>query len=304
MKPPSPELSLPLLAAGLFSIAALRSPAPQDKPVEVVDHPVAGPVHYLEGQGGNIGVSAGEDGILMIDDQFAELAPKIRAALEKLGGTVSKGEPRVLLNTHHHGDHTGGNDEFGRVATIVAHENVRRRLESPAPRAGGSSEPMAREGLPLVTYTDGVTLHFNGEAIRVVHFPSGHTDGDSVVFFTGSNVVHMGDLFFSGRFPFVDLDGGGSVRGLHANVGRILAELKDDAKVIPGHGPLSSKADLAKYHAMLGDALELAGRALAAGKTAEQMKKEKLLAKYEAWSWSFVNADRFVDTLARELSGK
>ena len=157
--------------------------------VEIKATHVAKAVHMLEGAGGNIGVSVGEDGVLMIDDQFAPLAEKIRTAI----GKISDRPIRLLLNTHHHGDHTGGNAEFGKTSTIIAHRNVRKRL------AAGKNTP--RSALPVVTYEKTVSLHFNGEDIEILHLPAGHTDGDSVIFFKGSKVVHMGDHFFNGRFP-------------------------------------------------------------------------------------------------------
>ena len=155
--------------------------------VEIKTIHAAGNIYMLEGRGGNIGVSVGSDGILMVDDQFEPLADKIEAALKKL----SDGQLKFVLNTHFHGDHTGGNEVFGPTAPIIAHTNVRERLKV----------KLSPEGLPIITFDTSLSIHFNGEEIRVIHFPKGHTDGDSVIFFTGANVVHMGDHFFSGRFP-------------------------------------------------------------------------------------------------------
>lgn len=267
----------------------------QQEDVKIVVHAVAGPIAYLEGQGGNIGVCSGSDGVLMIDDQFEALAEKIQSAID----AITKSPLRFVLNTHYHGDHTGGNPAFGRKAPILAQENVRVRLLA---KTGG--QEMAPAGLPLLTYDDGVMLHMNGEEIRVVHYPKGHTDGDSVVYFTTSKVVHTGDLYFNGRFPFVDLDAGGSVRGTLANVGAILKELPPDGKVIPGHGPLSTPAELKAWRDALADCVALVEQALASGKSVEEMKQEKVLAKHAELAWNFVSADRFIDTLARELAPK
>jgi cyclase len=275
-----------------------REPA-QQGPVQVRSHPVAGPVHWIEGRGGNLGVSAGEDGLLLIDDQFEDVAPQIQAELDKL----SKGPLRFVVNTHWHGDHTGGNVVFGRKAPILAQENVRERLQNP-PAGRARAEPTPPHALPVVTYPQAVSLHLNGEEVRVVHYPGAHTDGDSVVFFTGSNVVHMGDLFFSGRFPFIDLDSGGSVRGLERSVREILDVLADDVKIIPGHGPLSTKADLRRYRDMLADSIARVEKALAAGKSVEEMQEEKVLAGYEEWAGGVVGMERFVETLARDLGGR
>ena len=191
------------LCTGLFSTPVL---AQRDfSAVQIEATHVAGSVWMLVGSGGNIGVSSGSDGVLMVDDQFAPLADKIRDALREVGQSEEAAEPQFLLNTHFHGDHTGGNVEFGDASTIVAHTNVRTRLV-----AGGSPEV----ALPVVTFDDAVSIHFNGEEIRAFHIPHGHTDGDALIYFTGSNVLHMGDDFFAGRFPFVDIDSGGSVEGL------------------------------------------------------------------------------------------
>ena len=274
---------------------APREPAQQGA-VQVRSHPVAGPVHWIEGRGGNLGVSAGEDGLLLIDDQFEDLAPQIQAELDKL----SKGPLRFVVNTHWHGDHTGGNVVFGRKAPILAQENVRKRLQGKSP-GRGPSESTPPHALPAVTYPQAVSLHLNGEEVRVVHYPGAHTDGDSVVFFMRSNVVHMGDLFFSGRFPFIDLDSGGSVRGLERSVREILDVLADDVKIIPGHGPLSTKADLGRYHGMLVDSIARVEKALAAGKSVVEMQEGKVLAGYEEWAWGFVGMDKFLETLVRDL---
>jgi len=256
--------------------------------------PVAGPIYMLEGRGGNIGVSAGEDGVVMIDDEFAPLAPKILEAVRALG----KGEPKFVINTHWHGDHTGGNPEFGSKAAIVAHENVRKRL-STAQKSGDGEviEPMAAAGLPVVTYQQSVSLHMNGEEIRVVHFPHGHTDTDSIVFFTGSNTVHMGDHFFNGKFPYVDVGTGGDPVQYEKNVKAVLAQIKDDTKVIPGHGPLATKADLVAFDQMLVDTMKIVQTAKKAGKSLEQVQKAGFPAKFESYGEGFIKPDAWIKTL-------
>jgi cyclase len=285
-------------ALGLAAWSTARQNPAQ---AEVKVTPVAGSVHFLEGAGGNIGVSSGADGVLIVDDQFAELAPKIQAALDKLAG-AGKGAPRFVLNTHFHGDHTGSNAIFGRNAPIVAHENVRKRLV----KGGGGNPPMEPAGLPVITYSNvnGLSLYFNGEEIRLRHFPAAHTDGDTVVWFSASKVMHMGDLFFNGRFPVVDVDSGGSVEGLTRAVTYILESLEPDAKIIPGHGPLATKTDLERYHAMLVDTQALVKEALAAGDGVEAMLSNGLLKDYESWSWAFVDTRKFLETLVREQTQK
>ena len=258
--------------------------------VEIKTTHVSENVYMLEGRGGNIGVSVGADGILIVDDQFAPLAEKIRAALKKLG----EGKLKFVLNTHFHGDHVGGNPEFGREASIIAHANVRKRL-----RAGDS--PMVKEGLPVITFDDALSVHFNGEEIRAIHFPSGHTDTDSVIFFTQSNVVHMGDHFFNGRFPFVDLKRGGDVAGYTKNVGEVLKELPPDAKIIPGHGALATLDDLKAFHAMLAETTEFVKKRLDEGKSLEQIRNEGLPDKWDGWGEGFISEDRWIAAIAQSF---
>ena len=247
-------LSMPLLAIAQDDFSK----------VEIKATKVNGNVYMLQGSGGNIGVSVGTDGILIVDDQFAPLADKIKATLKTLG----EGKLKFILNTHWHGDHTGGNAQFGRDAPIIAHDNVRKRL-STEQRLEFFKEtvPAApKEALPVITFDQSLSVHFNGEEIRVIHFPHGHTDGDSIIFFTTSNVVHMGDDFFAGRFPFVDLDSGGSVQGLTKNIGEIIPKVPAGAKLIPGHGPISTIDDLKAYHRMLIETTEIVRKKIAAKK--------------------------------------
>jgi cyclase len=266
--------------------------------VEIKSTLVAGNIHMLEGAGGNIAVSAGKDGALMVDDQFLPLADKIRAELKKL----SDGRLKYVLNTHWHGDHTGGNQAFSREATIVAQENVRRRLAAGQMLLGQMVKPAPQEALPLITYNASMTFYFNGEEVRVVHYPHGHTDGDSVIFFMGSNVAHLGDDFFAGRFPFVDLESGGSVEGLTKNIADIISKLPAGAKLIPGHGPLSSLDDLKLYHRMLVETTETVRRRMAAGKTLEQIKKEGLPEEWKIWGTGFIKTDQWIETIYRSFS--
>jgi cyclase len=268
--------------------------------VEIKVIPAAGNIYMLQGAGGNIGVSAGSDGILIVDDQYAPLAEKIRAALKG----INPGKLKFVLNTHFHGDHTGGNPDFGPEATIVAQENVRKRLAAGSTVRGNKTEPMAAAGLPVITYAGSVSVHFNGEEIRVIHYPHGHTDGDSVIFFTKSNVVHMGDDFFAARFPFVDLESGGSVQGMTAGVEKVLAQIPADAKVIPGHGPLSTVNDLKAYHHMLMETASIVQKRIKAGKTLAQMKADGLPAEWKEWGSGFIKTDDWIETLYNSLTQK
>lgn len=263
---------------------------------------VAGNVYMLEGVGGNIGVSVGPDGILIVDDQYAPLADKIRAALKGL----NPGKLRFILNTHWHPDHTGGNAVFAPEAPIIAHDNVRKRMatEQRSELFKSTTPAAPKEALPVITFNQTLTVHFNGEEIRAIHFPHGHTDGDSVVFFTQSNVVHLGDDFFAGRFPYVDLDSGGSVEGLTKNIGEIIGKIPEGAKLIPGHGPLSTVEDLKTYHNMLMQTTDIVRQKIAAGKTVEQIKSEGLPDEWKSWGTGFIKTDLWLEIVYRSLTAK
>lgn len=288
-----------VVACGVAMIvlsAAGTAPAQRDlSKVEMKTTKVAGNVYMLEGAGGNIGVSAGPDGILIVDDQFAPLADKIREALKGIGNH----KLRFILNTHWHGDHTGSNAVFGPEATIIAQTNVRRRLESGGVVLGSKVDPVTKEALPVITFDESLSIYMNGEEIKVVHVPSGHTDGDSVIYFTGANVVHMGDQFFNGMFPFIDLDNGGSVDGYVRNVGTILTKLPADVKIIPGHGPLATVDDLKKYHGMLVATTDFVMKRVHDGKTVEQIKAEGLGAEWKPFGTSFINEGDWIDTIVK-----
>jgi glyoxylase-like metal-dependent hydrolase (beta-lactamase superfamily II) len=268
--------------------------------VQIKATKVSGGVYMLEGSGGNIGVSVGDDGIAIVDDQFAPLAPKIREALK---GITDK-PVKFVLNTHFHGDHTGGNAAFGAEATIIAHENVRKRLKDGGAVLGGEVKPALKEALPIITFNDKASVHLNGEEIRAIHFPNGHTDGDSVIFFTQANVVHMGDDFVTYGFPFVDAGNGGSVGGMIAGCEKVLSMTPADVKIIPGHGPLSGQADLRKYVDMLKDTRTLVAEAAKSGKTVDDMKKDHLLAKYDDLGKGFIKSDAWIDLLYAEVTHK
>lgn len=307
MRPcPRPLDPAALLAATLLA-AALLAPRPAAQRdysgVQIKTTPVAGKLSMLEGAGGNIGVSAGADGILIVDDQFAPLSDRIRTALDALG----TGGPRYILNTHFHGDHTGGNAVFGKDGTIVAHENVRTRLLSPRDVGGQHEDPAPPEALPVITFRQSVSLHWNGEEVRVIHLPPGHTDGDSIVWFTGSNVVHLGDHFFNGRFPFIDLDGGGDVLGYMRNVDMLVTRLPADAKLIPGHGPLGTMDDLKAFEHMLQATIGVVQGGLKAGRTLEQIQADGLPAEWKTWEWEFIDTKRWLqlvhDGLKRSPNG-
>jgi glyoxylase-like metal-dependent hydrolase (beta-lactamase superfamily II) len=261
---------------------------------------VAGNVYMLQGRGGNIGALTGSDGILIIDDDFKAVSEKLRDALRELGSE----KPRYILNTHWHGDHTEGNFFFGKDATIVAHVNVRKRLLDPPVVFGQKTPAYPSFALPVVTYTESMSLHLNGEEIKLVYYPNGHTDGDSVVFFVNSNVVHMGDDFFTGKFPFVDIDSGGSVQGLINNVASLIRTIPADAKIIPGHGPLGTIDDLKAFHQALVETSNIVQAGMKAGKSIDEIKKSGFPEKYKDWGSGFIKTDMWVDIVHRSFAKK
>ena len=293
------KLAAFLVCLTALSGAALAQQQRDWSKVEIKSEPVRGNIHMLSTNvGGNIGVSVGPDGILIIDDQFLPLADKIRAALANL----NPGKLKFILNTHWHGDHTGGNPAFGPEVPIIAHTNVRERLKTGS--TARNVPPSPKEGWPVITYDQSLSVHFNGEEIKVIHFPKGHTDGDSVIFFTGSNVVHMGDDFFSGRFPFVDLDSGGDVEGLTQNIAALIQKIPADAKIIPGHGPISTLDDLKTYHTMLVETTDAVRQKMKAGKSLDEIKKEGLPEKWKSLAWGFISEERWIEIVHRSLSGQ
>ena len=299
----APRRIFTLLAAGLAAPALAQ--APDFSKIQSRVTRVAGNVYMIDGTGGfaggNIGVSVGDDGVLIVDDQVAPLAPKIQAALAE----VTQKPVRFVLNTHWHGDHTHGNAVFAQTATIIAHDNVRTRMMADEHYEGGPEKTATpRVALPVITFAEGATVHVNDEEIRALHTPPGHTDGDTVVFFTKSNVVHLGDNFFNGMFPFVDLESGGSTRGMITAVDQVLARVKPDTRVIPGHGPLASVEDLRAYGAMLKDAVAIVEAGIKKGRTLEQMQQDKVLAKYDAQGGGFLKTEVFIQQLYNDLTGK
>ncbi|RDV07557.1 MBL fold metallo-hydrolase [Sphingorhabdus pulchriflava] len=284
-----------LFAAALFT-TVIASPlcAQQDfSKVEVKAEQLAPGVSVLFGAGGNIGVSHGEDGTVLIDDQYAPLTPKIQAAVAGLGASPVK----FLINTHWHGDHSGGNENFGKAgAVIMAHDNVRVRMASDQKTPFGEVKASPKVALPVITYAEGLKLHLNGEEVRVISVPPAHTDGDSIVHWTKSNVIHMGDLFFHKMsFPFVDRSSSGDVRGVIAAAEKVLAMADDQTKIIPGHGPVASKAELLAYRDMVSAIVGKIDGAIKSGKTLEEIKAMKPADGYGVNPSGFITADRFIE---------
>ena len=287
------------IAAGLLVAAAPALRAQNFDTIQVRAVPVAGAVHMLTGSGGNIGVVVGNDAVFVVDDQFAPLTPKILAAIR----SITTDPVRFVVNTHWHFDHTGGNENMGKAgALIFAHENVRRRMSTgqliEALKRTEPASPLA--ALPVVTFTDTVSFHLNGDSIVVFHVPPAHTDGDAIVMFTKANVVHAGDVFVSAGFPFVDLSSGGSIDGIIGAAERIMLATNAQTKIIPGHGPLADRARVKWYHDMLVAMRDRMRKEVAAKHTIEQVLASKITSDYDA-EWPN-NRERFLRILHQELS--
>jgi cyclase len=307
----------------LLAAASLASAQQQDfSKVEIRTSRLAEGLYVLQGAGGNITAAVGADGVLLVDDEFAPLADKIRAALRGLGGSApGGGQPgnpgrsdhvRYVINTHYHYDHTGANAAFAQDgATVIAQDNLRARLQTGGTAGNGGSisremaavEPAA---LPQVTFDHALTVHVNGDDVRAVHYPNAHTDGDSIVFFPRLQAVAMGDIYVRYGFPFIDINGGGSVQGMIAACEDVLKLVPGDTRIVPGHGEVAGVADLREYLQMLKDTSAVVAGALKAGKTLAQMKAQHILGPWsERYSppKAFVDTDAFTETLYNSLRG-
>jgi len=291
-----------LLLFFIFSFSQNNLFAQRDfSKVEIKAEQVADNIYMLTGSGGNIGVLVGDDGVFMIDSQFGPLSEKIMAAIGKLSSQPIK----YLFNTHWHGDHTGGNKNFGeKGAIIVAHENVKNRMSIEQIRPFRKPTPAAAKiAQPVITFKNEMKFHLNGEDILIYHFHYGHTDGDAFVYFPKSNVLHMGDNFFKGRFPYIDLSSGGSVEGALKNINEALFLVDTETKIIPGHGSLANKKDLMEYRDVIMIVQDRVKKAIAKGMTLEEIKTSNVTKEYdEEWGSGFINPEKFVEILYSDLT--
>jgi len=292
--------TLVALALAALSFGALAQQRNFDA-VQIKTTKVADGIYMLEGEGGNIGVSAGEDGVFLIDDQFAPLTPKITAAVR----AISDQPIRFLINTHWHGDHVGGNENFGKAGVvIVAHDNVYKRMS-----VGGAIQllkqnyaPAPKAALPVISFSETATFHLNGDDVTSIHLPPAHTDGDSLVRFAKANVIHSGDVFAAYRYPFIDVESGGSVKGVLRAIDRLLPMLDDDTKLIPGHGGLSGKKDVLAYRKMIATVVGRIEPMARSGKTLQQVLAAKPTREFDEEWGKFRKPDAFVEIVYNGLA--
>lgn len=264
---------------------------------EIIPIPVTEQIYMIAGEGGNIGVFTGGDGTFLIDDQFAPLTEKIIEAINSVGGDY----PKFLINTHYHADHTGGNEKLGQGGTLIfSHDNVRERLmEGSFLEAFNMKQAaVAREGLPVVTFSEDISFYLNGDTVQAIHVPHAHTDGDSFIYFKAANVIHAGDFFFNGFYPFIDVHHGGSLKGMIVAVDKVLLLADDNTKIIAGHGPLGDKKELTRYRQMLWTAYERLGKLKAEGKTVQEAVAAKPLTDLEGiWGDGLFKGDRWIELI-------
>lgn len=287
-----------IAAAGLSFFTSLAAAQEAPPPIEAVQ--VAPGVHVLYGQGGNIGVSTGSDGMFLIDDQYANMTDKVVDALAK----ISPDQPRFVLNTHWHHDHTGGNENLAaKGSVIVAHDRVRERMsaENVNEFLKRTTPPSPAGALPVVTFSDSLSLHVNGDELRGIHVQAAHTDGDVFIHFRKANVIHTGDLVFAGMYPFIDIDSGGSVEGVIAAVDRMLALANEGTRVIPGHGKVTDRAGLESYRQLLAVTSGRMRELVEAGKTLDEVLAAKPFADYDGQlAWAFITVERYIQILYRD----
>lgn len=292
------------ILAGMVAALSLGTVQAEQAEVTFIMTEVTQGIYMLKGQGGNIGLSVGADGVFMIDDQYAPLTDGIRAEIAK----ITDQPVRFLINTHWHGDHTGGNESLrGTGTVIVAHDNVRKRMSTDQVMEFFKREvPASPVGaLPVITFDSAVSFHLNGEEVKAIHMPRAHTDGDAIVYFTRSNVIHAGDIAWTSGYPFIDIGSGGSINGMVAGLDQILSLSNENTKIIPGHGPgpIQSPDDLRPYRTMLATVRDRVAVMIAQGKTLEEVQAAGPSAEFdELWGNGFINPENFVREIYLDLT--
>lgn len=287
------------IITGLLLLSICLNIQCQKKEVKIIATKLTEQVYMLKGQGGNIGLFIGDDAVFMIDDQFAPLTPKILAAIKKITD-----EPvSYLINTHWHGDHTGGNENMEKEgALIVAHENVRKRMSVDQIIRGRTKKAAPKTALPVITFSKDMMMHINNDAVFITHTHNSHTDGDAFVYFTNNNVLHMGDAYFQGKFPYIDLDSGGSIKGYISGIEKAILLTNDETQIIPGHGNISKRADLKKYLLMLRTITKNITTEIEKGKNLEEILTNESISKgFESYS-GWINTASIKTTIFKSLS--
>ncbi len=292
-----------LSALIMLPIAAVAKETPKDG-LSFATTEVASGIYMISGvggfTGGNIAVSVGDDGVVMIDDSMPPLLDRMKAAIK----AITDSPVNFLINTHIHPDHTGNNESMGSDGTrIVAHENLRINMLSKGMKTSDGNVPVPASALPVITFSEQMSFHLNGEDVRIIHVENAHTDGDAIIHYENANVIHTGDAFFNGLFPYIDLGSGGSVEGYIAAQQKILSLSDTDTKIIPGHGPLGDSKQLMAAVDMLVDAKILVGEQIAMGKTEDEVVAVNPLVKYEKdWSWGFITTEKMTRQVYKSLS--
>jgi len=286
-----------ILQTILFILIAVSAYSQRFDDVVIKTHEVAEGIHMLEGAGGNIGIFAGDDGVLMIDGQFSDLSEKIKAAINE----ISNHPVKYLVNTHWHGDHTGGNANFAKDgATIIANHEVRKRLTADQVRPFGRTTPAADTlAWPTISFGEDLEIHMNGESVQLMHVHNAHTDGDSFVYFPKANVLHMGDCFFKDRFPYIDFEMGGSVAGAIAAIEAAMMIIDEETMIIPGHGSMANKEDLRRYLAMINTTRDRVNNVTSEDTKLEDLDVESLTEGYKDWGGGFIDGEKWIGTLFR-----
>lgn len=298
------SLSALALCLALLAQAAPLTAQRDFSDVVIETQEVADGIYMLTGSGGNMGLSVGEDGAFLVDDQFAPLTERILAAV----GEITQEPVRFVMNTHWHGDHTGGNENLGEAgALIVAHDRVRERLATAWTRTANGQDqtvdPQPDAAVPVITFSETATFHWNGHQLKAVHAPHAHTDGDAVIHFVDADVVHMGDVFFNGGYPFIDTSSGGSIDGVLHAMSMVLDWTTDNTRIIPGHGPLATRSDLKDTRDMLSTIRDRVGAAMRSGSSLQQILGMGLTSEWDAeWGGGFVNAERLLTAIHESLS--
>lgn len=292
-----------IIFLGIAALCASTSTPAQEDKIEYIPTTLSNTLTMLKGRGGNIAISAGADGVYIIDDQVEPVTDQLLAAISE----ISSQPIRFVINTHYHGDHVGGNEIIGKGgAVIIAHDNIHKRMSSDQFNHffNETTPAWPKDALPVITFTDQVTLHFNGETAKVYHVPHGHTDGDSIVHFPASDVIHMGDIYFNGLYPYIDLDGGGSIQGMISGAELGLSIAGKDTQIIPGHGPMGTRASLAEYRDFLVKARNNVQKLIDEGKSLEETVAARPTAQWDAILGEvWINPEQLVTFIFNSLKG-